>query len=75
VSSWQTIETAPKDGTEVLLFVPTLKRSIVLGHYVDTQEIEFGKEVRRRQCWNVGWQVFGDKEHVPTHWMPLPARP
>jgi hypothetical protein len=59
---WQPIETAPKDGTCVLLFYPDLMiRSVVVGWY--------GSE---------GWVSDGfwvlDKLK-PSHWMPLPDPP
>jgi hypothetical protein len=59
---WQPIETAPRDGTRVLL---TLK-------YDDEPII--GRTVARIWCtdeetWEGGWH----KEIEPTHWMPLPA--
>jgi len=64
---WQPIETAPKDGTEVLLFFPT-------GFWRDDRKIAIG-------FWGIGddWfegeadarsmTDFGDH---PTLWMPLP---
>ena len=54
---WQPIETAPKDGTEVLLTDgKTYKR--------------VGNWARRMECWSV--DVLPPVK-MPTHWMPLPT--
>jgi hypothetical protein len=59
---WQPIETAPKDGTRVLLYWP---------HWCE--EAITGKWSKRNQ-----WEstvVCADCGPDPTHWMPLPAPP
>lgn len=59
--AWQPISTAPKDGTEVLLFGPKYDG----GTYQDV----CGFYHRR---WPVVWmEGFGE----PSHWMPLPEPP
>jgi len=64
-SPWQPIETAPKDGTCVLLLCPH-------GQYVswwDTEPIEW---------WMVSDNKFEPRPirgAAPTHWQPLPAPP
>lgn len=63
---WQPIETAPKDGTRVLLFVPPYGAST--GHY------------RAQHNWGEtasNWYAHSvlNKEAEPTHWMPLPPPP
>ncbi len=76
-NDWQPIATAPKDGTQVLLFFPGLKHPFLLGHYVDSEEFEHGKSVRRTQFWLAGMHLAlwrGEKPE-PSHWMPLPAVP
>jgi hypothetical protein len=61
MSQWQLIETAPKDGTEVLLYSHYL-RQMFIGGYV------------RRGAWKLfGHRDLYETE--PTHWMPLPAPP
>lgn len=73
--SWQPIETAPKDGTTILLFVPGRGRRVALGSYTDSVHLSHGREVYA----NRGWSVQGDfvplERPVPTHWHPLPAPP
>jgi hypothetical protein len=66
---WQTIETAPKDETSVLLFVRALSghaRYICIGCWINDDE---GKG-----AWDsdpcVRWP-----NHDVTHWMPLPTPP
>ena len=60
---WQPIETAPKDGTWVLAYWPTM--SITLYPKV---AFNMGDEY--------GWETPDDYGQIfPTHWMPLPEPP
>jgi len=61
---WQPIETAPKDGTWIMVYWPTMG----IGQY---PFVVF---------WDEGWQParYSDRDYgeaFPTHWMPLPAAP
>lgn len=65
-AEWMPIETAPKDGTRLLVFVPpygsfTAHNTFIL--------LGGPKEDR--------WRVSGliNREAEPTHWMPLPPPP
>jgi hypothetical protein len=64
---WKSIETAPKDGTRVLIW----RKSYWRDH---TFAAEFLQDDNR-------WTVFDGKEwhglrgEYPTHWMPLPPAP
>jgi hypothetical protein len=64
---WQTMDTAPKDGTMVLLFVPDFHKVVTAwfckatGLWPADEPVNEGGEA----C-NVG---------LPTHWMPLPGPP
>ncbi len=73
--TWQPIETAPRDGTEVLLALKGKHRAC-LGYWIDSEDVRYGKSVRKRQLWSVEsmWILHGD-EPEPTHWMPLPELP
>lgn len=72
-SVWQSIETAPKDGTEVLGWLvhpgdayseePFQRASII--SWEEAVPGEYGHKARWDQKW------IGE----PTHWMPLPAPP
>jgi hypothetical protein len=69
--TWQPIETAPRDGTRVLVFwAPSIIQ--ISWHEVSYRVIN-GQEWFRR----VGWMVDGltTGEIYPTHWMPLPDPP
>ena len=71
--TWQPIETAPKDGTPVLIWMK-------YGSQAVTAEWRGG---RWRAVWD-GWSVIESESdfgtecrevEVPTHWMQLPAPP
>lgn len=72
--NWQPIETAPKDGTEIIAMYMHIDTQIV--HNAFWLEDEEGKDT--------GWWSY-DKSEVsrvqlddywtPTHWMPLPPPP
>ena len=62
MSDWQPIETAPRDGTSVLLIRAKAMDGGRLGH-----RIGIGS-------WKQG-QWKGDCTRAPTHWMPLPEPP
>lgn len=63
--TWQPIVTAPKDGTEILVFIPTYYQ---------------GKGGQRVASWidftdKPGWYSHLSGKHEPTLWQPLPAAP
>lgn len=63
-AEWRPIETAPRDGTNVLGWC---------GSYVDICRTEHKFEVG--EVWMTdGCADFGGRES-PTHWMPLPSAP
>lgn len=68
---WLPIDTAPKDGTEVVLFVPTYMENPVAVYRYEIDTVSGG-------IWNGidGW-MYADQsgEDAPTHWRPLPAPP
>jgi hypothetical protein len=80
MSEWQPIETAPKDGTWVLLSgggidygwgggtIPTA----VVGQYTD-----YLNGGTKKPHWQFAWYDGGyyGEYLEPTHWMPLPAPP
>lgn len=67
-AGWLPIETAPKDGTRVLLFMRRRDESAIdIGHWL---------------VWSANMKRAGHKDgwvHYvvgqPTHWMPLPPPP
>jgi len=77
MSEWQPIETAPKDGTRVLLFFKTpifTGINIIIGRwngdvYAKKQRPYFTHDLER---------IAGTREtrsNQPTQWMPLPQPP
>ena len=74
VMDWQPIETAPKDGTDILVW-GSIEMSSRSRPHVGTEDII-------RVCWSQGgesWVVTSVQADgwvpEPTHWMPLPAPP
>ncbi len=59
---WQPIETAPIDGTSVLLCYKGGKVSC--GEYSDANDF-----------FPAFWFTYGEGQCNPTHWMPLPPPP
>jgi hypothetical protein len=64
MNAWKAIKDAPRDGTEILVYVAdwdtcAVATWISVGHY---------------HHWADRDGSVGDDENV-THWMPLPARP
>ena len=64
---WQPIETAPMDGTEVILFYPHVANGFVTAGYFIAATDNFNSH------WYAD-QVNGGAS-PPTHWMPLPHSP
>ena len=66
---WQPIETAPKDGTK-----------IILGQFDKTKDrygrvrVDYWHKVSDAGSYS-GWGEFNNRFWPPTHWMPLPAPP
>lgn len=70
MSEWQPIETAPKDGTAVLIFAPAtseLDAVIQVAHFTRNGYPSVNR-----------WVEFhgeGYETYEPTHWMALPSPP
>ena len=70
-AQWQPIDTAPKDGTDVLLYLPKADPPVRVGRYV-------AKGVIRSDYWffyTGAIRSSREWEIVPSHWMPLPEAP
>lgn len=80
-AGWQPIETAPKDGTSVLLLIGDADHALHDDTYavsIGSYGVEGGPEYD--PTWNfAGWCWTHDHytrgEGTPTHWMPLPLPP
>ena len=73
---WMPIESAPKDGTRVLLWIVpredswgTVEPSAVIGDWVVWLDREHRAGMRD------GWSWYGSAQCEPTHWRPLPSPP
>lgn len=74
ITQWQPIETAPKDGTEVLLFeivsddVGRPKPYTYSGNY---------DQGRLEKYYKTKWRCleYDAFDRCPTYWMPLPKPP
>lgn len=72
MSEWLPIESAPKDGTHILLFNKLWDDPLVGWWSINYRENE--------ECWNDWDGKIGrdsdvyepSKDHTPTHWCPLP---
>ena len=67
MNTWQPIETAPNDGTDILIGGDYSYAGGVLQAY-------WGHTHRKGdESW--GWVDMEGDTYNPTHWMPLPAPP
>ena len=62
---WQPIETAPRDGTHVLIYVPG---------WINGSEARYLDDEGWWLANNDPTDHWGEQQH-PTHWMPLPNPP
>lgn len=75
MSEWQPIETAPKDGTVIIVWTNHDEVEVTSWYqtkgygYEPVPGTEFFREVRGKVLYE-GWNG-----NTPTHWMPLPEPP
>ncbi len=80
MTAWQPIETAPKDGTLVLLFVPDGHTNgergpgVTVGSYDPRtqKEVDFAPHSPQWVCYDTDQEP---SSCYPTHWMRLPSPP
>jgi len=81
MNEWMPIETAPKDGTEILGF--RADQGVFIFRWATDEELAerdmhgdpVGDYDEDFACWwheRLGWM---EDELTPTHWMPLPEPP
>lgn len=75
--TWQPIDTAPRDGTRVLLWFSCFKdgQQVQFGSWLDSEERKYGKVTRITQCWIGEFYTMSLEKREPSYWMPLPASP
>ena len=66
---WQPIETAPKDGTRVILLIPYDRE-----RFSEVECTDGGNWDADDNCWRYDGDD-GPFDLQPTHWMTLPAPP
>lgn len=75
--TWQPIETAPKDGTDVLVMYMHIDTQIV--HNAFWLYDEFDEDPRETGWWSYEHSEVSriklDDWMTPTHWIPLPPAP
>lgn len=72
--TWQPIETAPTDGTPVLLYYPSGAIE-PRGKEDGTDPILAVMSCERPGLWEGYYSGIGPSWDAPTHWMPLPQPP
>jgi len=74
--NWQPIETAPKDGTAILLFFPS-QDVVIRGCWAWQGEGDWESGIQDFQDWGTDDDLVinDDPYNGPTHWMPLPEPP
>jgi uncharacterized protein DUF551 len=79
MSEWQPIETAPKDGTWILGWMPYDSGGGEAGFAYVMAYSKFGNEAARVRYGGEGYwhEAGGEADWMlgPTHWMPLPKAP
>lgn len=73
--NWHPIESAPRDGTHVLLFYPELQHPMHVGFFYTSETFEYGRSARKIEYWMGGPRIIIGDRLEPTHWMPLPRGP
>lgn len=74
MENWQPIETAPTDGTCVLVYPPLWNgRSCSIARYDNDEHAKSPKPFWKRDD-DMGRATFS-RSIPPTHWMPLPPSP
>lgn len=75
-SNWQSIETAPRDGTEIIIFVPGVAGGVQAARWCSPHSDH--SDEFKAWCVDDGkhgpWPIRGWRE-LPTHWQPLPEAP
>ena len=74
-AGWQPIETAPKDGSQFLIWTNRIGFAVVAhdqDHPMPTDLVPSGHHLKVDDGKHGPYSIRGD---YPTHWMPLPAAP
>ena len=74
MSAWQPIETAPKDGSEVMLYDPRFRR-FKIGRWREDDYCPEHGELWLDDSHDDFSTGFASCPIQPTHWQPLPEAP
>jgi len=70
-AEWRPIETAPKDGTPIIVYMPWEGGMVRTAHY----SRRLTEDRYAQNVWCVHWSGSYKSRVAPTHWMPLPPPP
>lgn len=68
---WEPIETAPKDGQEVLIYLRSPWSRVELARWFEP----WGNWIQSGDPSPIDDEMYGIGSGVPSHWMPLPEPP
>ncbi len=74
MNKWQPIETAPKDGSEIMLFDPKFQR-FRIGSWREDEFLPDLGEMWLDDSYDDFSTGLNSCPLEPTHWMPLPDAP
>lgn len=74
-ANWQPIETAPKDGTAVILWVPGVYQCVRIGSFRSDDFREKDGPLWLENDHDDFSTGYASTPLCPTHWMPLPSPP
>lgn len=72
---WQDMETAPRDGSTILLYFPGEGEEVRMGSWSERQLIESGNVVREEIGWRMQDRAEVRPEDDPAMWCPISAPP
>ena len=76
MTDWLLIETAPKDGEDIILYIPGITHPVQIGYWYDRKSVVNGRIEYEKAEWYYGtFFVPLNERPAPTHWMPIPANP
>jgi len=75
MTEWQPIETAPKDGTDIIVMYIHIDTQCVHAAFWLEDEDDPSETGWWTYDWNEVGRVLMTDDYAPTHWMPLPEGP
>jgi hypothetical protein len=75
-ADWMPIDTAPRDGTRIMLYTPP--SYVCLAVWRDKAAFARNETGSGWEVWNNdddSWYSFSLEPEEPTHWMPIPTPP